>query len=147
MSCFQNFAADATVRNSVEKKKLRSARFFETALRAVLINSLINGLIRGKHSEKLFSSLFRSFNGKITEYHPASDNYSITCQDGNSEMLSHSNISKYVKGAKQYEAHHINQLALNSTFHTALSSNMTQSNNVPENYKDAIVASDVAAWM
>jgi len=32
MSCFQNFAADAA------KKKPRSVRFFETALRAVLIN-------------------------------------------------------------------------------------------------------------
>jgi len=28
-----------------------------------------------------------SFNGKITEYHPASDNYSITYQDGDSEVI------------------------------------------------------------
>ena len=35
VSCFQNFVADAA------KKKPRSARFFKTALRAVLINSLI----------------------------------------------------------------------------------------------------------
>jgi len=35
MSCFQNFAADAA------KKKPRSALFFNTALRAVLINQLM----------------------------------------------------------------------------------------------------------
>jgi len=79
--------------------------------------------------------------------HYKSDNYCITCQDGDSEVMSHSNVLKYIKGAEKYEAHHVNQPALNSTFHTALSSNMTQSNNVPENYKDAIAASDVAAWM
>jgi len=33
----------------------------------------------------------------ITEYHPASDNYSITYQDGNSEVMSHSNILKYIR--------------------------------------------------
>jgi len=37
MSRFQNFAADAA------KIKPRSPRFFETALRAVLINELIRG--------------------------------------------------------------------------------------------------------
>jgi len=37
MSCFQNFAADAA------KNELRSARFFKTVLRAILINSLIRG--------------------------------------------------------------------------------------------------------
>jgi len=39
-----------------------------------------------------------SFNGKITEYHPASDNYSITYQDGDSEVMSHSNVLKYIRG-------------------------------------------------
>ena len=87
------------------------------------------------------------FNGKITEYHPASDNYLITYQDGDSEVMSHSNVLKYVKGIKQYEVHHENQLALYSAFHTALSSNTTQSDNVPKNYKDARAASDVADWM
>jgi hypothetical protein len=47
-----------------------------------------------------------SFNGKITEYHPASDNYSITYEDGDSEIMSHSNILKYIKGTQQYEDHH-----------------------------------------
>jgi len=46
-----------------------------------------------------------SFNAKITEYHPASDNYSINYQDGDSEIMSHSNILKYIKGTKQYEDH------------------------------------------
>jgi hypothetical protein len=88
-----------------------------------------------------------SFNGKITEYHPASDNYSITYQDGDLEITSHSNILTYVKGTQQYQAHHENQLALYSTFHTAVSSNTTQSDNVPENYEDARAAPDVATWM
>jgi len=50
-----------------------------------------------------------SFNGKITEYHPASDNYSITYQDGDSEVMSHSNVLKYIRGTKQYEDYHENQ--------------------------------------
>ena len=45
MSRFQNFAADAAKKliNELIKKKVRSARFFKSALRAVLINSLIRG--------------------------------------------------------------------------------------------------------
>jgi hypothetical protein len=43
LSRCQNFAADAATK--------KSGDFFETALRAVLIN----GLIRGQNSEKLFS--------------------------------------------------------------------------------------------
>jgi len=48
MSRFQNFAANAA------KKRPRCARFFETALHAVLINS---NEFEAKDSEKLFSSL------------------------------------------------------------------------------------------
>jgi len=88
-----------------------------------------------------------SFDGKITEYHLVSDNYSITYQDGDSQVMSHSNVLKYVKGTKQYDAHHENQVALYSAFHAALSSNTTHSDNVPENYKDARPASDVADWI
>jgi len=62
-----------------------------------------------------------SFNGKITEYHPASDNYSITYQDGDSEIMSHSNVLKYIRGTQQYEDYHENQKALYSAFHTAVS--------------------------
>jgi len=80
----------------------------------------------------------------ITEYHPASDNYSITYQDGDSEVMSHSNILKYVKGTKQYQAHHENQMVLYTAVHTAVSSNTTQSANVPENHQDVRGASDVA---
>ena len=32
-------------------------------------------------------------------------NYSITYQDGDSEVMSHSNVLKYVKGTKEYEFH------------------------------------------
>jgi len=78
-----------------------------------------------------------SFNEKISEYHPASDNYSITYQNGNIEVMSYSNVLKYVTGTKEYEDHHNNQLALYSAFHTAVSSTMTQFDNVPENYTDA----------
>ena len=53
-----------------------------------------------------------SFNGEISEYHPANDNCSITYQVGDSEVMSHSNILKYVKGTKQYEDHRENQQAL-----------------------------------
>jgi len=42
-----------------------------------------------------------SFKCQISEYHPASDNYSITYQDGDSEAMSHSNVLKYTKGNKQ----------------------------------------------
>jgi len=52
MSCFQNFAADAA------KRKPRSARFFETALRAVLINELINQLIRINSGPNILRSCF-----------------------------------------------------------------------------------------
>jgi len=85
-----------------------------------------------------------SFNGKISEYHPASDNYSITYQDSHSEVMSHSDVVKYVKGTKQYKDHHDNQLALYSVFHTAVSCTMSQSDNVSENYKDARATPDVA---
>jgi len=61
--------------------------------------------------------------------------------------MSHSNVLKYVKGTRQYKDHHDNQQALYSAFHTALSSTMTQSDNVPENYKDARATPDVADWM
>ena len=88
-----------------------------------------------------------SFNGKITEYHPASDNYSITYQDGDSEIMSHSNVLKYIRGTKQYEDYHENQKALYSAFHTAVSTTTSQSGNVPENYKDARATPDVADWM
>jgi len=79
--------------------------------------------------------------------HPASDNYSITYQEGDSEVISQSNDWKYVKGTKQYKDHHDNQLALYNAFHTAVSSTMSQSDNVPENYKDARATPDVADWM
>jgi len=75
-----------------------------------------------------------SFNGKITEYHPASDNYSITYQDGDPEVMSHSNVLKYIRGTKQYKDYHENQKALYSTCHTAVSSTTSQSDNVPDNY-------------
>jgi len=88
-----------------------------------------------------------SFNEKISEYHPASDNYSITYQNGNIEVMSYSNVLKYVTGTKEYEDHHNNQLALYSAFHTAVSSTMTQFDNVPENYTDAWATPDVADWM
>jgi len=78
-----------------------------------------------------------SFDGKITEYHRASDNYSITYQDGISEVMSHSNVLKYIRGSKQYEDYHENQKALYSAFHTAVSSTTSQSDNKPENHKDA----------
>jgi len=104
-------------------------------------NSLLNILIT-----KRFPG-HGSLNGKIIAYHPASHNYSITYQDGDSEVMSHSNILKYVKGTKQYHAHHENQLALCSAFYTAMSSNSAQSDNVPENYTDARAAPDVADWM
>jgi len=58
--------------------------------------------------------------------------------------MSHSNILKYVKGTKRYEDHQENHLAPYSAFHTAVSFNMTQSDNVPENYKDAKATPDVA---
>jgi len=38
-----------------------------------------------------------SFNGKITEYPQAIDNYVIIYQDSDSEVMSHSNVLKYVK--------------------------------------------------
>jgi len=38
-----------------------------------------------------------SFNGKITEYHPTSDNYCITYQDGDSGVMCHTNTLKYAK--------------------------------------------------
>jgi len=61
--------------------------------------------------------------------------------------MCHSNVLKYVKGNKQYEAHHENQLTLDSAFHTAVSSITTQSDNVPENYKDAWAAPNVTDCM
>jgi len=88
-----------------------------------------------------------SFNGKITEYHPASVNYSVTYQDGDSEVISHSNIMKYIRGTKQYEDYHENQKALYSAFHTAVSSTTSQSDNVQTNYKDARATPDAADWM
>ena len=88
-----------------------------------------------------------SFKGKITEYHPASDNYSINYQDGDSEIMSHSNILKYIKGTQQYEDHHENKKALYSAFNTAVSTTIAPSDNVPENYKDARATPDVADWM
>ena len=59
-----------------------------------------------------------------TVHHPASDNYSITYQDGDSEVMSHSNVFRYVKSTKQYEDQHENQVALYSAFHTAVSSDI-----------------------
>ena len=88
-----------------------------------------------------------SFNGKIAEYHPASDNYSINYQDCDSEIMSHSNILKYIKGTQQYEDHHENQKALYSAFNTAVSTTIAPSDNVQENYNDARATPDVADWM
>jgi len=103
-------------------------------------NSLLNIAVR-----KWFPGL-GSFE-KITEYQPAIDNDSITHQNGDSEVISHSNVLKYVKGTKQYDDHHENQLALYSAFHTAVSSKTTQSNNVSENHKETRAAPNVADWM
>ena len=61
--------------------------------------------------------------------------------------MCHSNVLKYVKGNKQYEAHHENQLTLDNAFRTAVSSITTQSDNVPENYKDAWAAPNVTDCM
>ena len=88
-----------------------------------------------------------SFKGKITEYHLASDNYSINYQDGDSEIMSHSNNLKYIKGTQQYKDHNENQMALYSAFNTAVSTTIAPSDNVPENYKDARATPDVADWM
>jgi len=88
-----------------------------------------------------------SFNGKITEYHPACDNYCIMYQDGDSEVMSHPNVLKYIRGTKQYEDYHENQKALYSACHTAVSSTTSQSDNVPDSYKDARATPDVAHWM
>ena len=41
-----------------------------------------------------------SFKGTITEYHPASDNYSVSYQDGDTEVMSHSNVLKFVPDAR-----------------------------------------------
>jgi len=61
--------------------------------------------------------------------------------------MPHSNVLKNVKGTKQYEDHDENRLAFYSAFHAAVSSTMTQSDNVPENYQDARATPDVADWM
>ena len=83
----------------------------------------------------------------ITEYHPASNNYSTTYQDGDSEVMSYSNILKYIRGTKQYEDYHENQMAIYSAFHTAVSATTSQPDNVPDNYKDIRATPDVAHWM
>jgi len=88
-----------------------------------------------------------SFNGKITEYHAASDNYFITYQDGDSEVMSHLNVLKYIRGTKQYEDYHENQKALYRAFHAAVSSTTSQSDTVLGKYKDARATLDVADWM
>jgi len=88
-----------------------------------------------------------SFNGKIIEFHPTSDNYSIIYQDGGSEVMSRSNVLKYIKSTKQHEDYHENQKALYSATHTAVSSPTSQSDNTPENYKDARATPDVADRM
>jgi len=41
-----------------------------------------------------------SFKGTITEYHPASDNYSVSYQNGDTEVMSHSNVLKFVPDAR-----------------------------------------------
>jgi len=61
--------------------------------------------------------------------------------------MSHSNTLKYMRGTKQYQDYHENQKALYSAFHTAVSSTTSQSDTVPENYKDARATPDVADWM
>jgi len=68
-----------------------------------------------------------SFKGTITEYHPTSDNYSVSYQDGDAEVMSHSNVLEFVPGTHQYEAYQQNQIALYSAFHTALTSNTAPS--------------------
>ena len=60
--------------------------------------------------------------------------------------MSHSNVLQYIRGTKQYEDYHENQKALNSAFHTAVSTTTSQSDNVPENYKDARATPDAAEW-
>jgi hypothetical protein len=61
--------------------------------------------------------------------------------------MSHSNVLKYIRGTQQYEDYHENQKALYSAFHIAVSTTISQSDNVPENYKDARATPDVADWM
>ena len=61
--------------------------------------------------------------------------------------MSHSNVLKYIRGTKPFEDYHENQMALYSAFHTAVSSTTSQSDNVPDNYKDARATPDVAHWI
>ena len=61
--------------------------------------------------------------------------------------MSQSNVLKYIRGTKQYEDYHENQKALYIAFHTAVSSTTSQSDTVPENYKDARAPQDAADWM
>jgi len=62
-----------------------------------------------------------------------------------------SNVTfKHLEVRKKHQAirrPYKHRLALYSAFHTAVSSNMTQSDNVPENCKDARATPEVADWM
>jgi hypothetical protein len=60
--------------------------------------------------------------------------------------MSHSNILKYIKGTQQHKDYHENQKALYSAYHTAVSTTIAPSDNVPENYKNARAIPDVADW-
>jgi len=59
--------------------------------------------------------------------------------------MSHSNVSKYIRGTKQYKDCHKKQKALHCAFHTAVSTTTFQSDNVPANYKDAQATPEVKA--
>jgi len=61
--------------------------------------------------------------------------------------MSHSNVLKYIRGTKQYEDYHKNQKALYSAFRTAVSTTMSQFDNVTEHHKDARATPDVADCM
>ena len=89
-----------------------------------------------------------TFKGKITEYYPATDTYSIIYDDNDTEVQSYKDIQSMIPGTDAYAAHQVNMHALSLAFSAAATEAKTApSYNEPQSYREARAAPDAAQWM
>ena len=98
------------------------------------------------------------FIGTVEEYYPTQDNYYITYNDGDDEILSYRAIQKYIPGTPEHDRSVAAQ-AIILSFAAAVSDAKDHPNPTsksrpeqemyatPEQYKDARAAPDAAGWL
>ena len=85
------------------------------------------------------------FKGKVSEYHYASDNYTIIYEDNDVERIPYAHMKQLVPGTAEHADFQANSIALQNALHTAINSSI-DNKNAPTSWKAAMASHEVIQW-